>query len=109
MGHNNVINNTDLNQRSVIAKQSSVYQCTGKKKHITEVNYKNWQKKILYQDSTRITVFIKMRFIEIVFNLNSNKEFYFYSSVSETETFFGIVIFWVSGEKMHHISQIMIP
>ena len=31
MGHNNVINNTDLNQRSVIAKQSSVYQCTGKK------------------------------------------------------------------------------
>ena len=50
-----------------------------------------------------------MRFIEIVFNLNSNKEFYFYSSVWETETFFGIVIFWVSGEKMHHISQIMIP
>ena len=37
--------------------------------------------------------------IEIVFNLNSKKEFCFSSSVWETETFLRIVIFWVGGKN----------
>ena len=36
--------------------------------------------------------------IEIVFNLNSKKEFWFCSSIWETEIFFAIVIFWVGGK-----------
>ena len=76
-----------------------------KKRNITETNYKNWlqlilEKRILCQDRNSITTLIKVRYasIEIVFNLNSKKEFWFCSSVWETETFFGIVIFWVGGK-----------
>ena len=40
-----------------------------------------------------------MNHIEIIFNLNSKKEFCFYSSVEETGTFFGNVISWVGGKN----------
>ena len=40
-----------------------------------------------------------MHHIEIIFNLNRKKEFCFCSSVLETKTFFGIVIFWVDGKN----------
>ena len=43
MGCNNIIfdKTQDLKQHSVIVKQSSVYQCTERKKKTTEMNYKN--------------------------------------------------------------------
>ena len=58
------------------------------KEHISEMNYKNWLQLILEkricQDSKSITVLIKMRddhHIQIVFNIDSKKEFCFCSSV----------------------------
>ena len=39
-----------------------------------------------------------MNHIEIILNLDSKKEFCFYSSVEETETF-GIAIFWIGGKN----------
>ena len=70
------------------------------------MNYKNWlqlilEKGILRQDSTSRTVLIKMRYASYwnIFNLNSMKEFCFYSSVQEAETLFDILIFWVGGKN----------
>ena len=56
--------------------------------------HKEEEKSRQQQQSNSTTVLIKMRHasIEIVFNLNSKKEFCFRSLVSETETSFGIVI-----------------
>ena len=61
----------------------------------------NISKKNLMSRQQQHNCFNKMRYgsIEIVFNLNSKKEFCFCSSVYEAETFFDIMIFWVGGKN----------